>query len=63
MKYYFSVIPTNIWEEFRKLPSFDYNPHIKSAHAYIKGYNKEIPSRTFDITYAFPMYLFDTLLI
>jgi len=35
-KCYFSIIPTNLWREFRKLPSFDYNPHIKSAHAYIK---------------------------
>src|SRR5215203_1022744 len=36
-KCYFSIIPTNLWQEFRKLPSFDYNPHIKSAHAYIKA--------------------------
>ena len=36
-KCYFSIIPTMLWQEFRKLPSFDYNPHIKSAHAYIKA--------------------------
>jgi intergrase/recombinase len=36
-KCYFSIIPTQIWDEFRKLPSFDYNPHIKSAHSYIKA--------------------------
>jgi intergrase/recombinase len=36
-KCYFSIIPTNLWQEFRKLPSFDYNPHIKSTHAYIKA--------------------------
>jgi hypothetical protein len=36
-KCYFSIIPTTLWQEFRTLPSFDYNPHIKSAHAYIKA--------------------------
>jgi intergrase/recombinase len=36
-KCYFSLIPTKMWEEFRKLQSFDYNPHIKSAHSYMKA--------------------------
>jgi intergrase/recombinase len=36
-KCYFSLIPTKTWEEFRKLPSFDYNPHIKSAHSFMKA--------------------------
>jgi intergrase/recombinase len=35
-KCYFTIVPTKLWEEFRSLPSFAYNPHIKSAHAYIK---------------------------
>jgi intergrase/recombinase len=35
-KCYFTIVPTKAWEEFRTLPSFAYNPHIKSAHAYIK---------------------------
>jgi intergrase/recombinase len=35
-KCYFSIAPTKLWLEFRNLPSFAYNPHIKSAHAYVK---------------------------
>ena len=38
-KCYFSIIPTNLWIAFKKLNSFAYNPHIQSAHSYIKAKN------------------------
>jgi intergrase/recombinase len=35
-KCYFTIVPTSIFQEFKSLPSFSYNLHIKSAHSYIK---------------------------
>jgi intergrase/recombinase len=35
-KCYFTIIPTEIFKAFKELSSFAYNPHIKSAHSYIK---------------------------
>ena len=35
-KCYFTIVPTEIFKAFKELPSFAYNPHIKSAHSYIK---------------------------
>jgi intergrase/recombinase len=41
-KCYFSIVPTALWEAFRSLPFFDYNPHIKSAHSYLKAKDKDL---------------------
>jgi intergrase/recombinase len=41
-KCYFAIVPTNIWKLFRNLSFFDYNPHIKSAHSYLKAKDKDL---------------------
>ena len=41
-KCYFSIVPTTIWKLFRSLSFFDYNPHIKSAHSYLKAKDKDL---------------------
>jgi intergrase/recombinase len=41
-KCYFAIVPTGIWKLFRSLPFFDYNPHIKSAHSYLKTKDKDL---------------------
>ena len=41
-KCYFSIVPTTIWKLFRNLSFFDYNPHIKSAHSYLKAKDKDL---------------------
>jgi intergrase/recombinase len=41
-KCYFSIVPTLLWKAFRSLPHFDYNPHIKSAHSYLKAKDKDL---------------------
>ncbi|MDQ6723477.1 MAG: hypothetical protein M3Z01_04340, partial [Thermoproteota archaeon] len=35
-KCYFTIVPTEIFKAFKALSSFAYNPHIRSAHSYIK---------------------------
>jgi intergrase/recombinase len=35
-KCYFTIVPTTIFKAFKELSSFAYNPHIRSAHSYIK---------------------------
>jgi intergrase/recombinase len=41
-KCYFSIVPTSLWKAFRSLSFFDYNPHIKSAHSYLKAKDKDL---------------------
>jgi intergrase/recombinase len=41
-KCYFSIVPTALWKAFRSLPYFDYNPHIRSAHSYLKAKDKDL---------------------
>jgi intergrase/recombinase len=41
-KCYFSIVPTSLWKAFRSLHFFDYNPHIKSAHSYLKAKDKDL---------------------
>jgi intergrase/recombinase len=41
-KCYFTIAPTALWKSFRCLPFFDYNPHIKSAHSYLKAKDKDL---------------------
>ena len=41
-KCYFAIVPTTIWKLFRSLSFFDYNPHIKSAHSYLKAKDKDL---------------------
>jgi intergrase/recombinase len=41
-KCYFSIVPTALWKAFRSLPFFDYNPHIRSAHSYLKAKDKDL---------------------
>ena len=41
-KCYFSIVPTTIWKLFRSLSFFEYNPHIKSAHSYLKAKDKDL---------------------
>jgi intergrase/recombinase len=41
-KCYFAIVPTTIWKLFRNLTFFDYNPHIKSAHSYLKVKDKDL---------------------
>jgi intergrase/recombinase len=41
-KCYFSIVPTSLWKAFRGLHFFDYNPHIKSAHSYLKAKDKDL---------------------
>jgi intergrase/recombinase len=36
-KCYFAIVPTELWNAFRKLPCVQYRPQIVSAHAYIKS--------------------------
>jgi len=40
-KCYFTIVPTKIFKSFKELPSFAYNPHIRSAHSYIKKKKKK----------------------
>jgi intergrase/recombinase len=35
-KCYFTVVPTDLFKDFRNLSSFSYKLHIRSAHSYIK---------------------------
>lgn len=35
-KCYFTIAPTALLKEFKSLDRFEYNPHIKSAHGYLK---------------------------
>lgn len=35
-KCYFTIVPTHLLKEFKSLDRFEYNPHIKSAHGYLK---------------------------
>lgn len=35
-KCYFTIVPTTLLKEFRSLDRFEYNPHIKSSHSYLK---------------------------
>lgn len=41
-KCYFSIVPTALWKAFRSLSLFNYNPHIKSAHSYLKAKDKDL---------------------
>ena len=41
-KCYFSIVPTSLWKAFRSLSFFDYSPHIKSAHSYLKAKDKDL---------------------
>jgi intergrase/recombinase len=36
-KCYFTIVPTKLWDAFRKLQTFQYRPHITSAHSYMKA--------------------------
>jgi intergrase/recombinase len=36
-KCYFTIVPTGLWDAFRKLSAFQYRPHITSAHSYMKA--------------------------
>lgn len=40
-KCYFSIVPTYIFKAFRNLDSFEYRPHIRSAHEYMKAKTKD----------------------
>jgi intergrase/recombinase len=41
-KCYFSIVPTSLWKAFRSLQFFNYSPHIKSAHSYLKAKDKDL---------------------
>jgi intergrase/recombinase len=36
-KCYFTIVPTWLWTAFKEFPSFQYRPHITSAHAYMRA--------------------------
>jgi intergrase/recombinase len=40
-KCYFTIVPTDLFKAFKSLDSFEYRPHIRSAHEYMKVKTKD----------------------